>query len=56
VGVFEIRSETFFVAIDGMKQRAIAVQCQIANIELATQITPLRAFDFDDPCSQICQT
>jgi hypothetical protein len=56
MGVFEVSGETFFVAIDGMKQRTITVQRQIANIELAAQIAPLGAFDFDDPRSQIGQT
>ena len=36
LGVFEVGRETFFVAIDGMKQRTIAVQRQIADVELAT--------------------
>jgi hypothetical protein len=28
LGVFEVSGETFFVAIDGMKQRAVTIKCR----------------------------
>jgi hypothetical protein len=52
---FKIGREGLFIAVDGMKERRIAVERKIGDVELPAEIANLWALDLDDAGSQVCK-
>ena len=53
--VFQIGGIAFLVAVDGMEERAFAVQFELGDIELAAEVATVGPFDLDDARAEIGQ-
>jgi hypothetical protein len=53
LGVLEIGGEAFLVPIDRMEEGALAFDPEIRDVELAADVTTLRAFNLDHAGSEI---
>jgi hypothetical protein len=53
--VLEVGGIALLVAVDRVKQRAVTLDAQIRNIELAADIAGAGALDLDGACAEVCQ-
>ena len=52
-GVFQVGGKALLVAVDGMEERAFAVQFQLGDIQLAAEVAAVGTLDLDDARAQI---
>src|SRR5215211_5168988 len=55
IRILQIGGEALLVPVYGVKERAVAVELQVADVELSTEITHSRALNLDHSRAQIRQ-
>src|SRR5262249_16200679 len=53
--IFQVSREALFVAVDGVKQRAVAVQFKVCDIKLSADVAGAGALNLDDPGAEVGQ-
>ena len=53
--ILEVEREALLGTVDGVKQRRIAADLGVAEIQPPRQVAPVRSLDLDHPCAKVLQ-